>query len=104
MLDELVKQSLGALEQLANDTGVDLRDSGRELAELAAARQEYLATVVGQPGFAGAVAAEARALRVRAAMAVVDNADAIDDRFEVGAGVLLRFGAQLAAGLAVSNT
>lgn len=70
----------GVLDAFVSETGRDLRLGTRELAQLAVAAQERLALAVGEPGFDGALIRERDALAIRAGIASVAQADALDGR------------------------
>ena len=68
------------LERTAKETGRSLKASAVEVATYAADRAAYLATISGEPGFEQAVKAERDSVTLRAGIAAVAEADAIDQR------------------------
>ena len=70
----------GLIESTVRETGKQLGASAQELALYATERAQYLSTIVGQPGFDEAVAAERDNVALRAGIAVIGNADAADQR------------------------
>lgn len=72
------------LEQLlrssARELGVELKADVASLSLLASQRAAHLATLIGQPGFAEAVAAERDVLALRAGISAVRAADRMDQR------------------------
>ena len=62
------------------ETGVEIRVGLAELATYAAERSAHLATLVGDPGFSMAVAAERDAVALKAGIVAVRQADQADAR------------------------
>jgi len=69
------------LSTSAEELGLELEGTARDLAVYAAERTAYLSTLVGQPGFEQAVVAERANVALRAGIAAIDSADAAQSRF-----------------------
>lgn len=69
------------LESAVKDTGVELSNTTAEVAQYTLQRSEFLATVVGQPGYQLAVIAERDNVALFAGLNFVAKADAAQQRF-----------------------
>lgn len=69
------------LESFLEETGAQLSADAQEVVAYMDERAAHLSTLVGQPGFQMAVAAERDSVAIKASIEVMDNADAVDQRF-----------------------
>lgn len=93
---DVAREFLNLITAVAKETGRSLKVAAGEVAEYAAQRASHLATIIDEPGFAEAVIAERDAVMLFAGMEVVDEADAIDERWIGAIHAGLSFGARLA--------
>jgi len=86
----MIEDPMGVLTSAITATGVSLKKSAADVALYTTQRAAHLSTLVGQPGYEEAVAAERDAVLLYAGVAAVREADAADMRL-VGIieGVLL---------------
>jgi hypothetical protein len=78
---QLLNDLTNNLKQAAVDTGVDLKNSGEQVAEFAMAESLKLSSLTADPDFADFSKAAAQATALFAVNQAVDEADAIDQRF-----------------------
>lgn len=74
-------EMLALVSEAIDDLGLEARESLDIVADYAARRAEHLARSVGEPGFMGAVEAEARNVTLVAAIEAASVADRADERF-----------------------
>lgn len=77
LLDDIV----GQFTNFATETGKSLAQSAGDLATYTAERAQHLAGIYSEPGFREAVIAERDNVALKAGIAAVDEADALDQRF-----------------------
>jgi hypothetical protein len=77
---DIKTQLIDLFKNAAAETGQQLRFDSANLAAYTAERAAWLATLAGQPGFDEAMIAERDNALLRAGIAAVDNADALDNR------------------------
>ena len=75
---ELQEDFKSLIRGVIERSGASLTNSAADVAEYAAGRSAYLATLVGQPGFEEAVVAERQSVMLHAGIAAVNEADQID--------------------------
>lgn len=98
--DTAWNQFAAYLQEQAVATGQDLLATAEEVAEYAAGRAQHLSTLVNEPGFNEALAAERDNLALFAGLRGVDSADAVDARINgVVEGALAFVSAALSAAL-----
>lgn len=95
MEDELGHLFVEQLKQQARDFGVDLKAELQETTAFIAERLTHLQTVVGQPGYDRAAAAEANSILMEATLNGIDSADAADQQLVAFTRGMLMFGVKV---------
>ncbi len=98
-MDELLKQlwdeTLAELRREAEELGTELGVAVDDAGAYAAERTRHLSLVVGEPGFASALAVERDNIALYAALAAVEQGDALDERMKRSITTALKFASGL---------
>ena len=73
-----VHAATASLESLAGEAKISLQQSAIKVIQFTRERSEHLSTLVGQPGYGEAFAAEGRRIAVFAGIQAVHSADQLD--------------------------